>query len=75
VNALGRHRAAPLPKLQGVQTADGLELSLGVPRRGGDFNYDFNVSITEEQQRNGGSEYNYRRGGHADDRDDASAPS
>jgi predicted dithiol-disulfide oxidoreductase (DUF899 family) len=33
--------------------------------QGGDFNYDFNVSITEEQQRNGGSEYNYRRGGHA----------
>jgi predicted dithiol-disulfide oxidoreductase (DUF899 family) len=33
--------------------------------QGGDFNYDFNVSITEEQQRNGGAEYNYRRGGHA----------
>jgi predicted dithiol-disulfide oxidoreductase (DUF899 family) len=31
----------------------------------GDFNYDFNVSITEEQQRTGGGEYNYRRGGHA----------
>ncbi|HVX91693.1 MAG TPA: DUF899 domain-containing protein [Xanthobacteraceae bacterium] len=30
----------------------------------GDFNYDFNVSITEEQQRKGGVEYNYRRGGH-----------
>ena len=28
---------------------------------GGDFNFDFNVSITEEQQREGGSEYNYRR--------------
>jgi predicted dithiol-disulfide oxidoreductase (DUF899 family) len=32
---------------------------------GDDFNFDFNVSITEEQQREGGSEYNYRRGGHA----------
>jgi predicted dithiol-disulfide oxidoreductase (DUF899 family) len=32
---------------------------------GGEFNYDFNVSITEEQQRRGGSEYNYERGGHA----------
>jgi predicted dithiol-disulfide oxidoreductase (DUF899 family) len=31
----------------------------------GDFNYDFNVSITEEQQQSGGIEYNYRRGGHA----------
>src|SRR6202162_351470 len=27
-------------------------------------NFDFNVSITEEQQRRGGIEYNYRRGGH-----------
>ena len=32
---------------------------------GGDFNFDFNVSISEEQQRNGGAEYNYRRSGHA----------
>jgi len=28
---------------------------------GGDFNFDFNVSVTEEQQRQGGLEYNYRR--------------
>jgi predicted dithiol-disulfide oxidoreductase (DUF899 family) len=27
---------------------------------GGDFNFDFGASITEEQQRNGGYEYNYR---------------
>src|SRR5262249_38272573 len=27
----------------------------------GDFNFDFNVSLTEEQQRTGGIEYNYRR--------------
>jgi predicted dithiol-disulfide oxidoreductase (DUF899 family) len=32
-----------------------------------DFNFDFNVSITEEQQREGRVEYNYRRGGHAMD--------
>src|SRR5205814_9946200 len=32
---------------------------------GSDFNYDFNVSITEEQQRTGTIEYNYGRGGHA----------
>src|SRR6267143_5386082 len=34
---------------------------------GGDFNFDFNVSLTEEQQRAGAVEYNYRRGGHAMD--------
>ena len=28
---------------------------------GGDFNFDFNVWFTEEQQREGGIEYNYRR--------------
>jgi predicted dithiol-disulfide oxidoreductase (DUF899 family) len=28
---------------------------------GGDFNFDFNVSFTEEQQREGAVEYNYRR--------------
>jgi predicted dithiol-disulfide oxidoreductase (DUF899 family) len=27
-----------------------------------DFNFDFNVQLTEEQQREGGFEYNYRRG-------------
>jgi predicted dithiol-disulfide oxidoreductase (DUF899 family) len=30
-------------------------------------NFDFNVSITEEQQREGVVEYNYRRRGHAMD--------
>jgi predicted dithiol-disulfide oxidoreductase (DUF899 family) len=34
---------------------------------GGDFNFDFNVSFTEEEQRKGVVEYNYRRGGHAMD--------
>jgi predicted dithiol-disulfide oxidoreductase (DUF899 family) len=34
---------------------------------GNDFNFDFNVSYTEEQQRQGGIEYNYERGGHAMD--------
>jgi predicted dithiol-disulfide oxidoreductase (DUF899 family) len=28
---------------------------------GGDFNFDFNVAFTAEQQRSGGIEYNYRR--------------
>ena len=28
---------------------------------GSDFNFDFDVSLTEDQQRNGGAEYNYQR--------------
>ena len=32
-----------------------------------DFNFDFNVAFTEEQQRNGAIEYNYRRAKHAMD--------
>lgn len=38
---------------------------------GADFNFDFNVSITEQQQRAGGVEYNYRRGTHAMDQQEA----
>jgi len=34
---------------------------------GDDFNFDFNVAFTEEQQREGSVEYNYRRRGHAMD--------
>jgi predicted dithiol-disulfide oxidoreductase (DUF899 family) len=34
---------------------------------GGDFNFDFSVSFTEEQQQRGVVEYNYERGGHAMD--------
>jgi len=33
----------------------------------GDFNFDFNVSFTEEQQRAGTIEYNYQQSGHAMD--------
>jgi len=33
----------------------------------GDFNFEFNVSFTEEQQRERSLEYNYQRGGHAMD--------
>ena len=46
----------------GVQAADGVDVSLGVLARG-DFNFDFNVLVTEEQQREGGIEYNYQREG------------
>src|SRR5205807_10673216 len=48
---------APLDKLQAYKRRMGWTF----PRAssfGGDFNFDLNVSITEEQQREGGSEYN-----------------
>ena len=37
----------------GVQAADGLDVSRGRRRSASDFNFDFNVSFTEEQQRDG----------------------
>jgi predicted dithiol-disulfide oxidoreductase (DUF899 family) len=39
---------------------------------GGEFNFDFNVAFTEEQQRKGTIEYNFKRGGHI--MDEATAP-
>jgi predicted dithiol-disulfide oxidoreductase (DUF899 family) len=41
---------------------------------GGDFNLDFGVAITEEQQRKGGTEYNYERGQHPIDQNPLPAP-
>jgi predicted dithiol-disulfide oxidoreductase (DUF899 family) len=41
---------------------------------GNDFNSDFHVAITEEQQRAGGVEYNYRRNGHVMDAKNAPEP-
>lgn len=41
---------------------------------GSDFNFDCNVSFTEEQQRAGLIEYNYQRGGHALDARPAPEP-
>jgi predicted dithiol-disulfide oxidoreductase (DUF899 family) len=55
---------APLAKLQTYKRRMGWTFAWA-SSLGGDFNFDFNVSITEEQQRAGGVEYNYRRGGHA----------
>jgi predicted dithiol-disulfide oxidoreductase (DUF899 family) len=52
---------APIAKLQAYKR----RLSWTFPwasSAGGDFNFDFNVSITAEQQRAGTVEYNYRRG-------------
>ena len=42
--------------------------------QGSDFNFDFNVSLTEEQQRTGNIEYNYRRNGHVMDMKNPPAP-
>jgi predicted dithiol-disulfide oxidoreductase (DUF899 family) len=51
---------APLAKLQAFKQRMGWSFPWA-SSLGSDFNADFNVSITEEQQREGGSEYNYRR--------------
>jgi predicted dithiol-disulfide oxidoreductase (DUF899 family) len=55
---------APLAKLQAYQQRMGWTFPWA-SSHGSDFNLDFNVSFTEQQQRNGGLEYNYERGGHA----------
>jgi len=55
---------APLSRLQAFKQRMGWSFPWASSQRG-DFNYDFNVSITEEQQGRGGDDYNYRRGGHA----------
>ncbi len=54
---------APLAKLQAYKKRMGWTFPW-VSAYNNEFNYDFNVSITEAQQRAGGVEYNYRRGGH-----------
>jgi predicted dithiol-disulfide oxidoreductase (DUF899 family) len=58
---------APLAKLLAYQRRMGWTFPWA-SSLGGDFNFDFNVSFSEEQQREGSVEYNYRRGGHAMDR-------
>jgi predicted dithiol-disulfide oxidoreductase (DUF899 family) len=51
---------APLAKLQAYKRRMGWTFSWA-SSVGGDFNFDFNVAFTAEQQRSGGIEYNYRR--------------
>src|SRR5690348_13092908 len=51
---------APLAKLQGYKQRMGWSFPWA-SSYGSDFNADFDVSVTEQQQREGGSEYNYRR--------------
>ncbi|HUN43195.1 MAG TPA: DUF899 domain-containing protein [Acetobacteraceae bacterium] len=57
---------APLAKLLSYQRRMGWSFPWA-SSGDGDFNYDFNVSFTEEQQRGGAIEYNYQTGGHAMD--------
>lgn len=51
---------APLEKLQAYKRRMGWSFPWA-SSRGSDFNFDFNVSLTEEQQRRGDVEYNFRR--------------
>jgi len=53
---------APLAKLQAYKRRMGWTFPWA-SSVGGDFNFDFNVSFTEEQQRERGVEYNYGREG------------
>jgi predicted dithiol-disulfide oxidoreductase (DUF899 family) len=57
---------APLAKLQAYKRRMGWTFPWA-SSLDGDFNFDFNVSFTEKQQREGDIEYNYERGGHAMD--------
>jgi predicted dithiol-disulfide oxidoreductase (DUF899 family) len=58
---------APLAKLHAYKQRMGWTFPWA-SSRDSDFNFDFNVSFTEEQQRAGGVEYNYRCNGHAMDK-------
>jgi predicted dithiol-disulfide oxidoreductase (DUF899 family) len=58
--ALSAVSRAPLAKLQAYKRRMGWTFPWA-SALGGDFNFDFNVAFTEEQQREGGVEYNYRR--------------
>jgi predicted dithiol-disulfide oxidoreductase (DUF899 family) len=71
--ALSAVSRAPLAKLKAYKKRMGWRFPW-VSSQGGDFNFDFNVSFTEAQQREGGVEYNYQRGGHAMDAAAAPAP-
>src|SRR5258705_3339803 len=53
---------APLAKLQAYKRRMGWSFPWA-SSLGGDFNYDFNVSFTEEQQRSGNVNYNYEQSG------------
>jgi predicted dithiol-disulfide oxidoreductase (DUF899 family) len=54
---------APLAKLQAFKRRMGWTFPWA-SSQGGEFNFDFNVSVTEPQQLAGGIEYNYKHSGH-----------
>src|SRR5262249_19061545 len=64
---------APLAKLQAYKRRLGWNFPWASSLTS-DFNFDFNVSFTEAQQREGSIEYNYRRNGHAMDMTPAPKP-
>jgi predicted dithiol-disulfide oxidoreductase (DUF899 family) len=64
---------APLAKLLAYRQRMGWTFPW-VSSVGSDFNYDFNVSISEEQQRAGTADYTYRRGSHVMDAADLPEP-
>ncbi|MFX1676751.1 DUF899 domain-containing protein [Paraburkholderia sp. A2WS-5] len=64
---------APLAKLLAYRQRMGWAFAWA-SSRGNDFNFDFNVSFTAEQQREGSVEYNYVRGSHAMDTEPPPAP-
>ena len=57
---------APLAKLHAYRQRMGWTFPWA-SSLGGEFNFDFNVSFTEQQQRDGAIDYNYARGEHAMD--------
>ena len=57
---------APLAKLQAYKRRLGWSFPWA-SSQGSDFNFDYNVSLTEAQQRAGDGEYNYVRDGHVMD--------
>ncbi|MFM0412907.1 DUF899 domain-containing protein [Paraburkholderia aromaticivorans] len=64
---------APLAKLQAYKRRMGWTFPWA-SSAGSDFNFDVNVSFTEQQQREGSVDYNFQRGGHAMDVVPAPAP-
>jgi predicted dithiol-disulfide oxidoreductase (DUF899 family) len=64
---------APLAKLQAYKRRLGWTFPWA-SSQSSDFNFDFNVSNTEEQQRNGTVDYNYQRGAHPMDANPPPAP-
>jgi predicted dithiol-disulfide oxidoreductase (DUF899 family) len=64
---------APLAKLQAYKRRMGWTFPWA-SSHGGEFNFDFNVSFTEQQQREGTIEYNFKRNGHAMDATAAPPP-